>query len=190
MRRVLGDVLAGFGLFSIIIANLNARTAPNLPAVIGTFLPGLLLLIVGIAVSRRGRAEIASVAHDPPGAAGSGGMDQESRAVATALISRAEVGVLGGIVIMYLGGGIAQQGQEPWLGMLASLGGLALLIWGCGHYMRWKGYSWWFGLFGLLLLPGLAILACFPNRRKRALQDRALPERESVRHFEIPAGQG
>ena len=54
MRRVLGDVLAGFGLFSIIIANLNARTAPNLPAVIGTFLPGLLLPIIGIAVSWRG----------------------------------------------------------------------------------------------------------------------------------------
>jgi len=36
--------------------------------------------------------------------------------------------------------------------------------------MRWKGYSGWFGLFGYLLLPGLVILFCFPNRRKRISQ--------------------
>jgi hypothetical protein len=34
------------------------------------------------------------------------------------------------------------------------------------NYMAWKGYSPWFGLFGYLLLPGLIILVCFPNKRK------------------------
>jgi hypothetical protein len=69
--------------------------------------------------------------------------------------SRANFGVLGGIVIMYLGSAIGQQSRELLvLGIPASLGGWALLIWGSANYMRSKGYSGWFGLFGFLLLRG------------------------------------
>jgi hypothetical protein len=35
--------------------------------------------------------------------------------------------------------------------------------------MLWKGYSGWFGLFGYLLVPGLFILVCFPNRNNRTI---------------------
>lgn len=40
------------------------------------------------------------------------------------------------------------------------------MVWGAANYMIWKDYSAWLGLFALLLLPGLLILACFPKRNK------------------------
>ncbi len=83
----------------------------------------------------------------------------------------ASLGIVGGIVMMFMGSGVSQQGPELFLVEGAILlGGWALMIWGCVNYMRWKGYSGWFGLFGYLLLPGLIILVCFPNRRTRIPQ--------------------
>ena len=40
------------------------------------------------------------------------------------------------------------------------------MIWGAANYMIWKGYSAWLGMFALLLVPGLLILACFPKRNQ------------------------
>jgi hypothetical protein len=48
MKKALGAILIGSGLFSLIIASLSARNAPNVSYLIGTFLPGLLLLILGL----------------------------------------------------------------------------------------------------------------------------------------------
>jgi hypothetical protein len=87
------------------------------------------------------------------------------------LIRRASFCVIVGVVMMFTGGGLARQSPGLLLlGGAACLGGWALVVWGCVDYMRWKGYSGWFGLFGYLLLPGLIILVCFPNLRKRMLQ--------------------
>jgi len=83
----------------------------------------------------------------------------------------ANLGVGCGILLMLLGSALAQGGEGRLLvGSFILLGGWAWEIWGCVNYMRWKGYSGWFGLFGYLLLPGLVILFCFPNRRKRISQ--------------------
>jgi hypothetical protein len=85
--------------------------------------------------------------------------------------TRSNVGVGAGILALFVGSGVAQQGPDSLLaGITISLGGGALLIWGCVNYARWKGYSGWFGLFGYLLLIGLIILVCLPNRRKRLLR--------------------
>ena len=86
-------------------------------------------------------------------------------------IMRSGIGVIVGVVVMLLGGQLAQLGPEFVLsGVALSLGGWALMLWGCINYMRWKGYSGWFGLIGYLLLLGLIILLCLPNRRKRSRQ--------------------
>ena len=63
------------------------------------------------------------------------------------------------------------RGPESSLfGLTTWFGGWALAIWGCVNYARWKGHSGWFGLMGYLLLPGLIILVCLPNKRKRMRQ--------------------
>ena len=82
-----------------------------------------------------------------------------------------------GILGLYLSGSLARDlllNSDVFYFLLVVewfLGASALLIWGCVKYIRWKGYSGWFGLFGYLLLLGLIILVCFPHRRKRLLQE-------------------
>ena len=95
---------------------------------------------------------------------------QRSRTIVDALKSRANLGVAGGIIVMLAGSGIARGGEDGFLtGSIVFLGGWGWFIWGCANYMRLKGYSAWFGLFGYLLLLGILILACFPNKRQRTL---------------------
>lgn len=168
MKKTFGAILIGLGLFVIISSSLNARNAPNLPYLIGTFLPGLLFLIFGLALRRE---------KTPQAAEGSAGNAQQPADKAKEVQfcrfkTRANLAVVGGVAMMFMGSGFSQQGPELLLvGGAVSLAGWALLIWGCVNYMRWKGYSGWFGLFGYLLLPGLLILVCLPNRRKRLLQE-------------------
>ncbi len=179
MRKVLGGLLIAIGLFSIMTVRVpNVRSTPDLPSsvlptVVGSFLPGICFLIFGLALLGQRRATVTRVAYHAPELVGGGCATQEPGAGAASLLqSRANLGIVGGIVIMLLGGAIVQQGRELLLlGLPFWLGGWALFIWGCASYMRWKGYSGWFGLFGFLMVPGLVILACFPNRRKRGLGD-------------------
>lgn len=52
MRKTFGAILIGLGLLSIIISSLNARNAANPSYLSGTFLPGLVFLIFGLALRR------------------------------------------------------------------------------------------------------------------------------------------
>lgn len=168
MRKTSGAILIGLGLLSIIISSLNARSAANPSYLIGTFLPGLVFLISGLALRREKTPQATeSSAGDPHKPADEGKESHSNR-----FKTWTNLGVGGGIVTMLMGSAFAQQSPDFLLvGAAASLGGWALMIWGCVNYMSWKGYSGWFGLFGYLLLPGLLILVCFPNWRKRSLQD-------------------
>jgi hypothetical protein len=52
------------------------------------------------------------------------------------------------------------------LGYLVAVAAGVVFVWGCGQYAKAKGYSTWFGLFGLLYLLGLIILVFFPDKFK------------------------
>jgi hypothetical protein len=78
------------------------------------------------------------------------------------------VGVGAGLAAMFTGSAISQQGPESFLtGLVISVAGWSSLLLGCVSYARWKGYTGWLGLLGYGLLPGLIILVCLPNRRRR-----------------------
>ncbi len=53
------------------------------------------------------------------------------------------------------------------LALLSVLGGTALLLIGLGYYAKAKGHSAAWGLFGLLSVIGLIVLACLPDKLKR-----------------------
>jgi hypothetical protein len=155
MKKGIGIALILFGLLCTFSSSMNAKRAPNLSFLIGTYLPGLVCLAIGAALRRDKNLPIA--------------VEAEALLIALQIRRRshAEMGVVGGVVLMFMGSGLSQQSRELLLfGVAVSLGGLGLMIWGAANYMKWKGYSGWFGLLGLLLLPGLIILACFPNTMK------------------------
>src|SRR5947207_1062459 len=145
MKKAIGAILIGFGLLSIVFASSNAKNAPDIGFLIGTFLPGLFFLIIGLALRREKM---------PQPVEGSAGDAQQPAAKGTEARSkqfqtRANLGIVSGIVLMFFGSGLAQLGPDFFfLGITVLLGGWALLIWGCVNYMRRKGYAGWFGLFG------------------------------------------
>lgn len=155
MKKGIGIVLIALGLLFALSACTGAKRAPNFGYLVGTYLPALLLLAGGVKL-REEKPLPANMESENP-----------LLAIQVRRQSNAEMGVLGGILLMLLGSGLSQYAREVvLLGAAVLLCGWGLMIWGAANYMKWKGYSAWLGLLGLLLLPGLIILACFPNRMK------------------------
>jgi hypothetical protein len=170
MIKIFGGVLIALGFLLLFTASNTRINPPDVSAVIGAYLPGLVLLIVGLAL-------FGSKPRVPPQADPQGGVqppspEQIERERAASYLAQAQKGVIGGFVLMLLASSIGRQGG-PYL--LCSLpvvaGGWALFVWGCCGYMKWKGYSARYGLFGLLLLFGLAVLVFFPNKQEPYRED-------------------
>jgi hypothetical protein len=167
-------VFLAFGALMLAVACINASEAPNVSYMVGSFLPGMVCLIVGLKLGQRARG--ARSAGEGDGAAEAApdparGSLRGDRTPIEALKSSADRGINGGILLMFLGSAVARGTEDGFpVGLLVSFCGFAWVIWGCVNSMRWKGYSGWFGLFGYLLLPGWFILSRFPNRRRPALQ--------------------
>ncbi len=161
-------------------AVLNASRAPSISFLIGTFMPGLVLVIIGLKLGQKKSPRIGSEEDREDGpievvelvAPDSSGLEDNRRAESLRL--GANLGIGGGIILMFLGSAIIQRSSESPVAMLAGLllafAGWSWEIWGCVSYMRWKGYSGWLGVLAYLLLPGLIVLACIPNKRKRLLR--------------------
>ena len=167
MNDTLGAALIVIGILFFISASVNARNAPDVSYLVGTFLPGFLCLILGLALHRRKKRRKPQLSGEEPERF----VDHQMEARANQFKNRANFGVGGGIVLIPIGSAFGQLSQE-WIlpGGMITLVGWALFIWGCVNYVRWKGFSGWFGLLGYLLLLGVVILACYPNRRKKLLE--------------------
>jgi hypothetical protein len=174
--KTAGTVLIVFGALLLAQAGINAPKAPNVSYLVGTFLPGLLCLILGLKLAQA-KKPTPEPGHDASGSQATADdlvppidSSHEDHARTESLKFNANLGLGCGVVLMFLGSGVTKSTEDGLLiGLPIAVGGWAWAIWGCVNYMRWKGHSGWFGLFGYLLLPGLLILACFPKRRKRLL---------------------
>jgi hypothetical protein len=51
-------------------------------------------------------------------------------------------------------------------GIVITIAGVVLFIWGCFEYAKGKGQSPWLGLLGFLSCIGLIILICLPDNYK------------------------
>lgn len=71
------------------------------------------------------------------------------------------IGVGIGILVQIVGNMIMKENP---LGLIIALVGVGFFIWGCFNYAKGKGYSQFLGLFGLLWLIGLIILAVLPDK--------------------------
>lgn len=74
-----------------------------------------------------------------------------------------------GFGLQLVGNGLLSRGHNVWtqfLGVDLELVGAGLVVWGCVNYAAGKGYSRWFGAFGLLSCIGLFILMAPPDRRQ------------------------
>lgn len=80
--------------------------------------------------------------------------------------TKINVGVGLGVVLMFGSGNLLRQPEQFITGLGMFVSGWALLLYGCANYAKAKGYSEWYGLFGLLLLPGVVVLALFNDRCK------------------------
>src|ERR1700683_2428332 len=77
------------------------------------------------------------------------------------------IGVGAAILLQIVARVLSNEGWVAVSYLVAVVAGL-LFIWGCGKYAKAKGYSTWFGLFGLLYLLGLVILVFLPDKNKAA----------------------
>jgi hypothetical protein len=78
------------------------------------------------------------------------------------------LGVGVGIVLEIIGGVLRTQGESmAVIGLLVTIVGAAVFIWGCINYAQGKGYSGALGLLGLLSCIGLLILVVLPDKYPR-----------------------
>src|SRR6266849_2866083 len=85
-------------------------------------------------------------------------------------------------IVLHVGAWLLRRYQPDlfWVYSPMALVGTVFFLWGCVNYSQAKGYAGAFGLFGLLSLPGLIVLVCFPDQCK----DGYRPRRGRPRRFD------
>jgi len=81
--------------------------------------------------------------------------------------TRTNLGVGLGLLAQIIGRmAIVSESGDVMLGVILSLAGAVLFIWGCCAYAKGKGYHGAWGLLGLLSCIGLLILVCLTDKYK------------------------
>jgi len=60
MRNTIGGILVGLGLLSLLMANMNARRSPDVSYLMGSFLPGVVLMLLGLVLRREWKGLVQS----------------------------------------------------------------------------------------------------------------------------------
>lgn len=113
-----GVVLLCLGAVFIVVAGINASTAPNVSYLVGTFLPGVVCLILGLKLGQRKMPKLGSRAEKVESEAAAPNLDPGRRSVhgdntrSDVFQLHANVGVGCGILLMFLGGAIAQSSDK------------------------------------------------------------------------------
>jgi len=83
---------------------------------------------------------------------------------------KAKIGIIIGILSFIVGFGIISpesgEGLSD-LGMLFVFAGYILLVWGCWHWVKGKGYHGAWGFLGLMHFVGIIVIAFFPDKKKQ-----------------------
>ncbi len=82
-------------------------------------------------------------------------------------------GMVLGLHIQIVGLFVAMRVDHPVTGISIMLAGTALLIWGCRHEARRRGYHGAWGLLGIANMLGLMVLLLFPE--KKSFTDKSSP---------------
>ena len=69
-----------------------------------------------------------------------------------------------GLLFSVYGIASAEPAHIEWQPVAWYVAGAALEVWGLGRYARCKGYSRFYGLLGLLHLPGVVVLKRLPDQ--------------------------
>jgi hypothetical protein len=83
--------------------------------------------------------------------------------------TKTNIGVGVGIILQVIGRLLVLRSPDLALvGLILTVLGLGVFIWGCMNYAEGKGHSKWLGLLGLLSCIGLIVLIFLPDRNKGA----------------------
>ena len=187
-------MLIVFGRLLLVTAALRASSAPNFSYLVGTFMPGLLLLIGGLVLGR------GSPAPDPQGRrrVKDDPDDLDDDTIPSLDLrdtrippfeTRTNLFVGMGLLCTILGSWLSAQSPDLRLfWSVIILCGAALFIWGCVNYARWKGRSGWFGLLGYFWIFGLLGLVFLSNRRKQLQASRGPGEAEELAAYDRRPG--
>lgn len=175
------NIILILGIFSFCmgLVTISSSKRDDIAYMLGACFPGIILVIIGLKKPKKESYKSFKTAeglfNDGPDVKPDNFQffHQTNDKLANAFKFNVNLGIGLGIILILLGNFLTKgrhDSIQSYFLFLSTLSiGLFFWIWGCLNYMRWKGYSGWFGFFGYLFLPGLLILFCFPNRRKRTL---------------------
>jgi hypothetical protein len=180
--KAAGVVLVVVGCFLLAATGTRAPEYPSIGPVLAAFLPGLLCLIAGFGLVQAG-----SRAAEPLNRGDDGKQTKHTEGTFAGLPEYPSVrighprgdefqlpallGIVSGFLLVFLSNGVASKTEGGLVHRVLLLAaGFACEVWGCVNYARRKGLSGFLGLLGYVFLPGVILLACLPNRRRRSFE--------------------